>query len=129
MTGSVDDAGRALVRIRLKNPANAMEAELDAWIDTGFTGELVLPRHTVASLGLPLGPTVKARLADGSEIQLDTHTCLLNGSMSESGSKWSPTRDNTHCLAWACSWIATCTLIIEPRKSSSVDAGRGGLRG
>ena len=50
---------------------------MDAWIDTGFTGELVLPQQTVALLGLPLGPSVMARLADGSDIQLDTHTCLL----------------------------------------------------
>jgi clan AA aspartic protease len=77
MTGRVDDAGRALVRIRLKNPTAATEVELDAWIDTGFTGELVLPQQTVTSLGLPLGPSVMARLADGSEIQLDAHTCLL----------------------------------------------------
>lgn len=77
MTGSVDAAGRALVRIRLKNPADAREEELDAWIDTGFTGELVLPQQTVESIGLPLGPSVMARLADGSDVHLDTHTCLL----------------------------------------------------
>jgi predicted aspartyl protease len=50
---------------------------LDAWIDTGFTGELVLPQQQVTSLGLPLGPSVRARLANGSDIQLDTYTCLL----------------------------------------------------
>jgi len=77
MTGRVDDAGRALVRIRVKNPAIAIEEELDAWIDTGFTGELVLPRRLVRSLCLPLGPTIMARLADGSDVQLDTYTCLL----------------------------------------------------
>jgi clan AA aspartic protease len=78
MTGNVDGSGRALVRIRLKNPTDRAEAELDAWIDTGFTGELVLPQETVTSLGLPLGPSVTARLADGSDIQLDTHTCHLD---------------------------------------------------
>lgn len=50
---------------------------IDAWIDTGFTGDLVVPKTIVDSLSLPFGPAVKARLADGSEIQLDTHTCLL----------------------------------------------------
>ncbi len=77
MTGSVDGSGRALIRIRLKNPTDATETELDVWIDTGFTGELVLPQQNVASLGLPLGPSVMARLADGSDIHLDTYTCLL----------------------------------------------------
>src|SRR5262245_24706830 len=77
MTGSVDGSGRALVGIRLNNPADATETEADAWIDTGFTGELVLPQQKVTSLGLPLGPAVMARLANGSDIQLDTYTCLV----------------------------------------------------
>ncbi len=77
MTGSVDESGRALVRVQLKNPTSAAAAAFDAWIDTGFTGELVLPQRAVASLGLPLGPAVMARLADGSEVQLETYTCLL----------------------------------------------------
>jgi clan AA aspartic protease len=77
MTGSVDGSGRALIRIRLKNPTNTTEAELDAWIDTGFTGELVVPQQHVTSLGLPLGPSVRARVATGSDVQLDTYTCLL----------------------------------------------------
>lgn len=78
MTGTVDNAGRALLQIHLKSSADGMEAELEAWIDTGFTGELVLPRDRVASLGLPLGAAVKAVLADGSKVQLDAYTCLLN---------------------------------------------------
>jgi clan AA aspartic protease len=77
MTGFVDDSGRALVRLRLKHPTSYKEIEFEAWIDTGFTGELVVPKAMVGSLGLPFGPAVKARLADGSEIQLDTYTCLL----------------------------------------------------
>jgi clan AA aspartic protease len=78
MTGSVDGSGRALVRIRLKNPTEAMEAEVDAWIDTAFTGELVLPKQLVTSLGLPLGSSVMARLATGSDVQVDTYTCLVD---------------------------------------------------
>jgi clan AA aspartic protease len=77
MTGTVDGSGRALVSIRVRNPVDNTEAALDAWIDTGFTGELVVPRGIAGSLGLPFGPVVMARLADGSDIQLDTYTCLL----------------------------------------------------
>ena len=54
MPGSMDDSGRALVRVRLKNPIDSTEAELDVWIDTGFTCELVLPQQNVTSLSLPL---------------------------------------------------------------------------
>ncbi len=44
MNGHVDSAGRALVRIRLTSAATATTIEIEAWIDTGFTGELVLPQ-------------------------------------------------------------------------------------
>ena len=114
MNGSVDGAGRALVRIQLKNPSKASEAELDAWIDTGFTGELVLPQQIVSSLGLPLGPSIMARLADGSDIQLDTHTCFLKWFDEWRRIESWPTKVTTHYSAWDCSWIAICTLTIGP---------------
>jgi clan AA aspartic protease len=78
VTGTVDNSGRALLRLRVKNPVSAVEAVLDAWIDTGFTGELVVPQSQVVSLGLPLGPAVLAELADGTQVQLDTYTCLVD---------------------------------------------------
>jgi clan AA aspartic protease len=78
VTGTVDNSGRALLRIRLRHPTSGKEAESDAWVDTGFTGELVLPQHHVLQLDLPLGPAVPAGLADGSQVELDTYTCLLH---------------------------------------------------
>ena len=78
MTGIVDSSGRALLPLRLQNPNTATQVELHAWVDTGFTGELVLPQQQVDSLGLPLGPAVRAGLADGSEVELDTFTCILD---------------------------------------------------
>jgi predicted aspartyl protease len=50
---------------------------VDAWVDTGFTGDLVAPSAQIALLGLPLGPGVPARLANGSEVELDSYLCLL----------------------------------------------------
>ncbi len=78
MTGIVDSSDRALVPIRLYHPVSADETELDAWVDTGFTGELVASRDVVNRLSLPLGPAVRAGLADGSEVELDAFTCLLD---------------------------------------------------
>ena len=77
MTGTVDELGRALLRITLRHPVAETESRLDAWIDTGFTGDLVVPRSQLRSMNLPLGPTARAVLADGSEIGLETFTCLL----------------------------------------------------
>src|SRR5437588_1184215 len=78
MNGTVDGSGRALLRIRIQHPVSAAETEIDAWVDTGFTGELVIPHQQVMSLNLPLGPAVRAGLADGSEVDLDTYTCHLD---------------------------------------------------
>ena len=78
MTGLVDNSGRALLRIRLQHPDSAIEFELDAWIDTGFTGELVIPLQQAVQFNLPLGSAIRAGLADGSEVELNTYTCLLD---------------------------------------------------
>jgi clan AA aspartic protease len=77
MTGWVDGAGRALIRIRVRHPDFAVETPLDAWIDTGFSGELVLSQDLIASLGLPFGPEVGGVLADGSVVVLQTYTCVI----------------------------------------------------
>jgi hypothetical protein len=42
--------------------------EIQVWIDTGFNGDLVLPQQQIDALGLPKSGTVKAILADGSEV-------------------------------------------------------------
>ncbi len=77
MTGVVDGSGRALLRVRLRHPTSNVETEVDAWVDTGFTGELVVPQSQIAAIGLPLGPSIRAGLADGSEVELETYTCQL----------------------------------------------------
>ncbi len=77
MNGLVDSGGRALVRIGVKPSATATAVEIDAWVDTGFTGELVLPQERIAALLLPRSAVVKAELGDGSETVLDAYTCLI----------------------------------------------------
>ena len=52
MTGEVDNAGRALVPVTLESALDARPVELKAWVDTGFTGELVLPQTVIAALSL-----------------------------------------------------------------------------
>lgn len=78
MTGYVDSAGRALLPIRLQHPVTKTETDLEVWIDTGFTGDLVLPAQLIASLGFPISTQVMATLADGSVVKLDTYTCSLD---------------------------------------------------
>lgn len=77
MNGWVDVGGRALVRIAVNAAAQSPPMDLDAWIDTGFTGELVLPQTVVEGMRLPQSGTVGAELGDGSSAMMRTYTCLI----------------------------------------------------
>lgn len=78
MTGYVDDAGRALLDLHVQASTDSTDAPLTVWIDTAFTGELVVPRNLIQSLGLPQSAAVLAGLADGSQVVLETFTCILD---------------------------------------------------
>jgi clan AA aspartic protease len=77
MNGRVDTCGRALVTVSVRSSDAAASRDIQAWIDTGFNGELVLPKERIDDLGLPQSGTVKAILADGSEITLQRYTCQI----------------------------------------------------
>lgn len=76
MNGHVDDYGRALVRVAVWHPTSGSSAEWDAWIDTGFSGELLLTKDQVAALGLTVTSRVSGAVADGSQVQFDACVCL-----------------------------------------------------
>lgn len=77
MKGLVDGGGRALLEIELKPAEDDAATTVSAWIDTGFTGDLVLPGEIIDSLGLCLSGTVGAVLADGSQVAMRTYTCVV----------------------------------------------------
>jgi clan AA aspartic protease len=78
MNGSVDSCGRALVSVSIRPSAVAAAHEIQVWIDTGFNGDLVLPQQQIEGLTMPLSGTVKAILADGSEVTLKRYVCLID---------------------------------------------------
>jgi clan AA aspartic protease len=78
MTGQVDSSGRALVLLAVRSIAAAPRRELTVWIDTAFTGDLVVPHETIKNLGLPESAAISAGLADGSEVVLETYTCIID---------------------------------------------------
>jgi clan AA aspartic protease len=51
---------------------------VEVWIDTGFTGDLVLPRAWIERLALNASGTVTAVLADGAEVAMRTYTCFVH---------------------------------------------------
>ncbi len=77
MKGHVDQSGRAILSVLLVTEAHPSGVPIDVWIDTGFTGDLVLPEPLVQRLGLPVSGSVDGILADGTQTELNTYHCKL----------------------------------------------------
>jgi clan AA aspartic protease len=77
MNGEVDNSGRALIVIRIRPSSSADETQLVAWVDTAFTGDLVIPQGTIEKLGLQQSAAVMAGLADGTQVVLETYSCVV----------------------------------------------------
>jgi predicted aspartyl protease len=77
MKGVVDDSGRAILPIKILCPKYPTGVQIDAWIDTGFTGDLVLPQMVIDDLQLEITGSIDGVLADGSGIELSTYHCEL----------------------------------------------------
>ena len=66
--GWIDDNGHPKLKIRVNGTHPTAEAFVDALIDTGFTGFLMLPISVALPLGLPLYGTGDFVLADGQTV-------------------------------------------------------------
>lgn len=78
MRGYIDSDGRALLSVEVRSDATSQTAVIDVWVDTGFTGDLVLPQQRIDTLALRHSGSVDAILADGSQIELRTYTCHVS---------------------------------------------------
>ena len=86
MRGTVDNGGRSLLTVVLTLGNSSTTADVEAWIDTGFTGELVMPQRVIASLGLTKSGSVDAVLASRRE-----------GATRRSRLRTRTTRSQAHC--------------------------------
>jgi clan AA aspartic protease len=77
MIGEVDKSGSALIVLSVRASVDADATELTAWVDTAFTGELVIPRSTLERLGFRQSAAVMAGLADGTRVVLETYSCMV----------------------------------------------------
>ena len=77
MKGIVDNGGRALLTVQVRSRVGSDNSEVAVWIDTGFTGDLVMPQASIDVLGLQQSGSVDAVLADGSQIELQTYSCVI----------------------------------------------------
>ena len=68
MRGEVDEAGRALLTLRVRPVSASDPVELVVWVDTAFDGELVIPFDAIHDMELPQSAAVQATLADGTSV-------------------------------------------------------------
>ena len=78
MKGIVDDSGRAILPVEILCTKHPTGVQVDVWIDTGFTGDLVLPESLIKDLKLEVTGSIDGVLADGSQVELSTYHCQLN---------------------------------------------------
>lgn len=78
MNGYVDQFGRAMVQVEIFSEKDDSFRKLEAWVDTAFTGELMLPERVIEELGLKPSGSVDGLLANGSQIIVPLYQCKLN---------------------------------------------------
>ena len=78
MNGTVDSQGRALLPISIRQTPVGHATQINVWVDTGFTGDLVLPRDQIERLGLRACLIVQTTLADGSAAKLDSFVAWVD---------------------------------------------------
>lgn len=78
--GVVNDAYEAVVSLSLQGPSGQTK-DIEAVIDTGYSGFLTLPTALVTELGLPFAYIGRALLANDAEVTCDVHdvTVLWDG--------------------------------------------------
>ena len=74
--GFVNSGYEAVIPLTVQGPAGQTQ-DIEAVIDTGFTGFLTLPSGVVVELGLPFVNTSQATLADGSEVTLTAYRATV----------------------------------------------------
>jgi clan AA aspartic protease len=65
------------LRISVSNGGSNDTHTIEAWVDTGFTGDLVVPRSIIESLGLNPSGAIDGVLADGTQTLLETYHCEI----------------------------------------------------
>ena len=78
MNGVVDEFGRALLTLSIRANQDTEPTNIQAWIDTAFNGELVMPRRIIEAGQLEQTAGIEATLADGNPVMLESFTCFLD---------------------------------------------------
>ena len=74
--GTVNARTEAIVTVRILG-SDGIAIEVDAILDTGFTGSLTLPDSLIVSLGLSRRASSRANLADGSSKSFEVYAAQV----------------------------------------------------
>jgi clan AA aspartic protease len=77
ITGSVNARFEIVIKVPVQD-STRREHEVEAVLDTGFTGSLTLPPSVIANLNLPWRSRSSAVLANGNVVQFDIYTATIN---------------------------------------------------
>lgn len=76
IVGAVNTHREMMVRLVVVG-SQGQEREIEAVLDTGYTGSLTLPSAVVSDLGLPFRGRGNVVLGDGSEAEFDVHEATV----------------------------------------------------
>ena len=74
--GAVNAAHEAIVVLSVRGPAGQAR-DIEAVVDTGYSGFLTLPVTLVTELSLPFAHTGQAVLANDDEVRFDVHDATV----------------------------------------------------
>lgn len=74
--GAVNGRREAVIDLQVQGPDGRTQ-EIEAVVDTGYTGFLTLPASVVAKLDLPFLHLRWVTLADDTEVDLDVHDATI----------------------------------------------------
>ena len=76
ITGVVNERHEATIKLVVHH-VNGQEQEVEAILDTGFSGSLTLPPDVITALGLPWRTRGSVILANGEEDQFDIYAVVV----------------------------------------------------
>jgi clan AA aspartic protease len=76
IVGAMNAQREAIVRLVVVGPGGR-ESQIEAVLDTAYTGSLTLPSAVVSDLDLPFRGRASALLGDGSESEFDIHEATV----------------------------------------------------
>lgn len=77
MRGPVNVSGEALLTVRVFGEGEENAESVEAVIDTGFDGHLLLPPSVAGSLSLPRFGSARPTLADGGVVTMPVHVAAV----------------------------------------------------